>query len=245
MLKETIHFTDFNNQPASTVEYFNLSKNEIIDLEASIEGGLASMMRRVEDNPTAKGVLELLKTLTHASYGIKSDDGRYFEKSDEITKRFISSAFYDDFLFSLVENDAQKGLAFIRGILPAKLVADAETQIALNQNSQAAEIPQTYAPSAPELFAAQQESARQVMQLNQPEYPKFEQNQPALTPSSDQLSPEDEAEFRAWQARKRAAESTQTTAAAPASPDAFRVREEEPVQGLPRPPHEQTGPAQP
>lgn len=258
MLKETITFTDFNDNPATEVIYFNLTKNELIDLEASVDGGLSAMMRSVEDNPTAKNVLELLKTLTHASYGLKSPDGKYFDKSPEITNRFIHSAFYDDFLFSLIENDAQKGLAFIRGIVPAPLLAEAEKQIQARQNS---EVDRTaYAPSARETFAAAQE--QKITQsapdnsgfFGQPSYPQFNQQDTAIqaiTPPAetaalrktlDNATPEELERFRAWMAAKDAEQATSNPASAPASPDAFRVREEDPAAGqLPRPPHEQFG----
>jgi hypothetical protein len=210
MLKETIHFTDFNGDAQTTVEYFNLTKNEIIDLESSIEGGLANMMRRVEDNPTLGGVLDLLKTLTHASYGIKSDDGKYFDKSPEITNRFIRSAFYDDFLFDLVDNDAAKGLAFIKGIIPAQLLDAAERQLAISQASDQAT--QQYQPNARAQFAAAQAQREAAAVQNAVPDPKVLIN-------AQQYDVE---AFLAWQA-------SQASAHQPAEVDRtepeFRVRE--------------------
>lgn len=212
MLKETIHFTDFNDQPAVTVEYFNLTKNEIIDLEEKVDGGLSTAMRKVEDNPTAGSVLALMKILTHASYGIKSDDGKYFEKSDEIRGRFISSAYYDDFLFSLLENDAVKGLAFIRGVIPPSLLEAAERQIASTQAAQ------QYAPDARAQFAQAQQAAAAVA------HPEPAPLVPQVNPSPEDKSYQ---EFLAW----KASQEKQTEV--PASQNAFRVPEQEqPLQGL-------------
>jgi len=229
MLKETIHFTDFNDEPAVTTEYFNLSKNEIITLEKSIPGGLASMMRKVQDNATIDNILDLLKILTHASYGIKSDDGKFFDKSPEITNRFVRSAFYDDYLFSLLENDAAKGLAFIKGVLPQSLVDAAEKQITSTQAAQG------YQPDARESFERAQTAKSVPVQPTPPSTFVPSAPEPAIEPQrAPYPAPQDAAEaeaFRQWQAERAA--------------QAFRVREEEPTSVLPRPVHEQTGPAQP
>lgn len=225
MLKETIHFTDYNGEPATTVEYFNLNKNEIIDLEASVEGGLAAMMHRIQDNPTAKGVLELLKTLTHAAYGIKSDDGKYFDKSPEITNRFIRSAYYDDFLFSLIENDAVKGLEFIKGVIPPKLLEAAENQLQGKQATEAAQV--NYEPNARERFAAIQAAKAESGQVAQPQVGSPAQSARPLPTSGETESSTEFAEFQEWKRQQEAAKATQA-ASAPASPDAFRIRENNP-----------------
>lgn len=230
MLKETIQFTDFNDNAAVTVEYFNLTKNEIIDLEGSIEGGLSAELRKVQDNPTAKGLLDLLKIIAHASYGIKSQDGKFFEKSPEITNRFIHSAFYDDFLFSLLENDATKGLAFIRGVIPAQLLEAAEKQIAGKQYAGVDSTP-VYEPSARERFAAAQAESAAI--VPQPAITIQENSAPAPQHFPGPRNAEEWAQYQAWQDQKNAAQATQASSA-PASPDSFRVREEEPLQGFPQ-----------
>ena len=241
MLKETIRFTDFNDQPAVTVEYFNLTKNEIIDLEDSIEGGLAAMMRKVEDNPTAGGVLNLLKTLTHAAYGIKSDDGKFFDKSPEITNKFVHSAFYDDFLFSLLENDSVKGLQFIRGIIPSGLLEAAEAQVSSTQANQQATA--QYQPSARDVFA-QATPPSQFVPQPAPEPLQTAATAPAPAPTVDEKS---YAEFQAWQARQaqdatdKAAREASERSGTQIPAEAFRVQEPDPYQGLPRPAHEQAG----
>jgi hypothetical protein len=226
MLKETIHFTDFNGDAQTTVEYFNLTKNEIIDLENSIEGGLANMMRRVEDNPTLGGILDLLKKLTHASYGLKSDDGKYFDKSPEITNRFIRSAFYDDFLFDLVDNDAAKGLAFIKGIIPAQLLDAAERQLATNQAS--AQAAQQYQPDARAQFAAAQAQRQSLSEgmVQDPVVTKAIINQEATKANTPQ-----QYDLEAYLAWKASQESASQPAEVDRTEPEFRVRESDPNYG--------------
>lgn len=190
MLKQTISFTDFNDNSATTVEYFNLTKNEIIDLEESIPGGLTTLVRRVDDNPTAAGVLELLKVLAKASYGVKSEDGKFFRKSEQITDDFVHSAFYDDFLFGLIENDAAKGLDFIKGIIPVQLLNEAEKQIAANAAGQ------DYQPDARALFASAPPSQFQPQAETRRETREM---LASADPNLAGATPDEVARFKAWQ----------------------------------------------
>ncbi len=262
MLKQTIHYIDYNDQPREVTEFFHLNEAEIVDMQAkSVNGIQADMQEAILSNDAGR-VLDFIKDLVHRSYGKKSADGVTFEKSPEILQRFINSAYYSDFLLGLIQDNGQKGQDFVRGIMPAKLVERAAAQV---QGQNAAPFDtRTYEPSARERFdAAQAASAESgtvvppnVGSFGQPSYPQFTQPQqplsvqenpaPSQNPQAaeqvtlDTASPEQLARFREWQAQQDAARAAQS---APASPDAFRVREEEPqpMQGLPRPPHEQVG----
>lgn len=254
MLKQTIRFTDYNDQPREIEVYFHLNEAEIVDMQAKSANGIQADMQDAILSNDAGRVLDFIKELVHRSYGKKSPDGLTFEKSPEILQQFINSAYYSDFLLGLIQDNGQKGQEFVKGIMPAKLVARAEAQV------QGQDVPpldtRTYEPSARERFqAASAESG--VGSFGQPSYPQFAQptqqplavqeNAPAPSQNPqtaeqvtlDTASPEQLARFREWQAQQEAAR--QPAQSAPASPDAFRVREEEPMQGLPRPPHEQIG----
>jgi len=259
MLKQDIKFTDYNGNERTITEYFHLNEAEIVKLQASSPNGIQADMQDAILSNDANRVLEFIEMLVHKSYGKKSADGLHFEKSDDILQKFINSAYYSDFLLGLIEDNGAKGERFVQGIMPAKLVERALAQV---QGQEGGEVDRTiYGQSAREQFAAAQaakmegsvdvSTTQQPQPFGQPSYPQFNQSeQPPLqvqnseaTTALDNASAEELARFREWQAQKEAAKATQT-AAAPASPDAFRVREEEPLQGLPRPPHEQMGNAQ-
>lgn len=265
MLKQTIHFTDYNNNPREIVEFFHLNEAEIVDMQAKSVNGIQAEMQDAILSNDAGRVLDFIKELVHRSYGKKSADGVTFEKSPEILQRFINSAYYSDFLLGLIEDNGRRGEEFVRGIMPAKLVERAAAQA--QGQAQPPLDSRSYEPSARERFdAAQAASAESgavvppnVGAFGQPQYPQFSQPEPQLAvqenpaPSQnpqaaeqvtlDTASPEQLERFRQWQAQQDAARQG---ASAPASPDAFRVREEEPqpMQGLPRPPHEQVGTVQ-
>lgn len=229
MLKQTIQFTDYNDQPREITEYFHLNEAEIVDMQAkSVNGIQADMQDAILSNDAGR-VLDFIKELVHRSYGKKSADGLTFDKSPELLQRFINSAHYSDFLLGLIQDDGRKGQDFVKGIMPAKLVERAMAQV---QGQEAGEADRTiYAPDAREVFAsAQAESSIQVQQNPEPESPRV---------PADQFEA-----FQKWQAQQEAAlQAAVNTPSAPVSPDAFRVREVDPT--IPRPPHEHLGNAQP
>lgn len=253
MLKQTIKFMDYNEPPREreVVEYFHLNEAEIVEMQAKSKNGIQAEMEEAILSNDAGRVLDFIKDLVHRSYGKKSQDGLTFEKSPEILNRFINSAYYSDFLLGLIQDDGRKGQEFVKGIMPAKLVERAMAQV---QGQEVGEVDRTvYDPSARERFAAAQEASRAAGTLSEPEadplrgafgqpsYPQFQQD--SISPAASEATNDQWAAFQQWQAQQEAAKATQA-ASAPASPDAFRVREEEPLQGLPRPPHEQVGDAQ-
>jgi hypothetical protein len=60
------------------------------------------------------------KNLILLSYGEKSEDGRFFMKSPEISKMFTMSPAYSNLFMELSTNE-QAALNFVKGILPASL----------------------------------------------------------------------------------------------------------------------------
>lgn len=243
MLKQTIHFKDYNDQDRTVVEYFHLNEAEIVDMQAKSKNGIQEDMQEAILSNDAGQVLDFIKNLVHLSYGKKSEDGINFDKTPEILHKFITSAYYPDFLLGLIEDNGAKGQEFVRGIMPAKLVARAEAKVR-GENAEPLDS-RSYEPDARERFAQAQAAAKPEGDplrnaFGQPEYPTLsvQENQTQAEPAPSMN--EEFARFRAWQAQQ---ESEKQAASAPASPDAFRVPGEEPqpMQGLPRPPHEQLG----
>lgn len=262
MLRQDIKFVDFNGNERTITEYFYLNEAEIVELQAKSVNGIQEEMQDAILSNDAGRVLDFIKMLVHKSYGKKSQDGLNFEKTPEILQKFVSSAYYSDFLLGLIEDNGLRGQQFVQGIMPAKLVERALAQV---QGQEAGTVDRTiYGQSARETFAAAQTAktegavdvnTTQPNAFGQPSYPQFAQPEPAIQvqrnepeqakpKSVSDLGPEELARFQNWLAQKEAAEATQRSTAAPVSPDSFRVREEEPMQGLPRPPHEQVGDAQ-
>lgn len=133
MLKQVVAYTDFNDQLAEETIYFNLTKTELADnlyLKDSFEA-LQAKMEGPEHSLSTDEImmlLDLVKTMMRLSYGIRSEDGKRFKKSDEIWTEFQQTAVYDAYLFSLFE-DPNLAVKFMVGILPSDLREAAEKSV--------------------------------------------------------------------------------------------------------------------
>lgn len=129
MLKKTITYTDFNGLERTEDFFFNFTESELAMMEMTKEGGLTTALQRMvnaKENTTL--MVEYEKLLLNA-YGIKSDDGRRFEKSPEISKAFKEHPAYSEIFLSLFR-DEKAASEFINGVFPAKLLKEAATDLA-------------------------------------------------------------------------------------------------------------------
>lgn len=120
MIKEIINYEDYNGDNKTKECYFHLKKTELLELEKSYPGGLSSYIKSALDNPDGIELILFLKDVILESYGIKSNDGDRFIKSEEIREMFEQSEVFEIFLFDLV-NDEQRAVNFIKGVLPKSL----------------------------------------------------------------------------------------------------------------------------
>lgn len=120
MLKKTITFKDLDDKPVTEDFYFNLSKAEIAELQFSKEGGLLEFLQKIIAKNDAGEVITTFKEIVSQTVGKRSEDGRRFVKSKEITDEFLQSEAYSVLFMELLTN-AGKAAEFIKGIVPADL----------------------------------------------------------------------------------------------------------------------------
>ena len=125
MVKKTATYEDFNGVKREEDFYFHLSKDELIDMKFSKEGGLEKYIEKIIRTKDTDSMIKYVKELILKSYGVKSDDGTIFEKSKKIRKRFKQSKAYEQILMSLMTNEKELA-AFFKGILPEDLAEQAE-----------------------------------------------------------------------------------------------------------------------
>lgn len=116
MLKQEVVYTDFNGEEIKEELYFHLSKTELIEMQLSEEGGLQTRLRNIVDRKDGREIIKAFKDIVLKSYGIKTPDGKGFDKSDEIRHKFECSIAYDTFMSMLL--DGGKAAEFINGIIP-------------------------------------------------------------------------------------------------------------------------------
>lgn len=122
MLKRTMTYTDYNGVERKEDFYFNLSKAELAEMELSSESGMEDLLNKIINSKDNKKIVEIFKQIILKSYGEKSEDGKRFIKSEELSKAFSETPVYDD-LFMELATDDKAAAAFINGIIP-KSIAD-------------------------------------------------------------------------------------------------------------------------
>ena len=118
MLKKTITYTDYNGVERTEDFYFNLSKAELIDLQIGQTGGLESTIDKIVKTKDQAKIIKLFKELILKAYGEKSDDGRRFIKSEELSTAFSQTEAFSE-LFMTFAQDDKAAAEFVNGILPA------------------------------------------------------------------------------------------------------------------------------
>ena len=120
MLKKTITYTDYNGNERTEDFYFNLTKAEVIEMELGVTGGLAEMIKKVNEAQDMPSIVKIFKDLVLKAYGEKSTDGKRFVKSDEIATAFSQTEAYSN-LFMELATDSNAAAEFVNGIMPANV----------------------------------------------------------------------------------------------------------------------------
>lgn len=118
MLKKEITYIDFDGNERTETHYFNLTKAEMIEYDASYPGGAFERLTMMTKEP-AKYMGEIVgafKDLIMRSYGERTLDGR-FVKSQQLRDSFGASEAYSE-LFMEITKDEDAAAAFINGIAP-------------------------------------------------------------------------------------------------------------------------------
>ena len=119
MIKETITYVDYNNVERTEDFFFNLSKAELMEIEMSTSGGLVEMINSIVSAQDAPAIIKVFKELILKAYGVKSLDGKRFEKSDKLRTEFEQTEAYSQ-LFMELSTDADAASKFVNGIMPSE-----------------------------------------------------------------------------------------------------------------------------
>lgn len=118
MIKKTITYTDYNGTERTENFYFNLSRAEAVEMEIGTTGGLAERIQRIIDAKDNAEIIKIFKELVLKSYGVKSEDGKRFIKSEELSTAFSQTEAYSQLFMELATN-ADAAAEFVNGIVPA------------------------------------------------------------------------------------------------------------------------------
>ena len=132
MYKKTITYPDYNGEEIKEDFYFNLTKAEILEMQLEKEGGLAEKIQAIVDSKNVPELIKIFKELILRSYGKKSDDGKRFIKSPELSREFTQTEAYSE-LFMELATDSDAASAFLNGIIPANLAKELPASVENNK----------------------------------------------------------------------------------------------------------------
>lgn len=128
MYIKPITYTDFDGNKRTEDFMFNMSEGELMEMHLSTTGGLDQVVRRIIATTDQPALFKIFKDLILNAYGIKSLDGRRFEKIDEngrpLKIQFEQSPAYSVLLMEMI-NDSNKAVEFVTNIMPEHLRAKA------------------------------------------------------------------------------------------------------------------------
>lgn len=127
MLKKTITFNDLDGNEVTEDFYFHLSKAEIIKIHMSEggEGGYYTHLKKMIEDENGAELIAGFDLIIRSSVGRRSEDGRRFIKTQEITDEFMQSEAYSEMFMSFIE-DVNKAIAFINSVFPANLAEEVQ-----------------------------------------------------------------------------------------------------------------------
>ena len=132
MLKRMVTYKDFDDQEQTELLFFNLTGAEMMKVSVSHGGNIKEYIDSIVQANDAEKILALVEELILLSYGVKSEDGKRFVKSDQLREDFACSAAYSA-IFTELAFDGEKQMAFVEGIMPPdwqELTARAEREAA-------------------------------------------------------------------------------------------------------------------
>lgn len=121
MFKKEITYTDYNDVERTETFYFNFTRSELTEFEASVPGGLAARMKEISDAKDMPEMMKFFKAIIMKSYGEKSPDGRRLMKgeNDELAKAFVETPAYDILFQDIFVNNGM--VPFLTGIMPSDI----------------------------------------------------------------------------------------------------------------------------
>lgn len=122
MIVRSIPYVNYNGVSVVEDFYFNISRQELAMMEVEQEGSLSAKLKRIIDTKNGNEIMKFFNWFILKAYGEKSEDGRRFEKSDEISKAFSETPAYDELFVSLL-TDPDKAIQFVESLIPKNLEA--------------------------------------------------------------------------------------------------------------------------
>lgn len=128
MLKQPVTYIDFNGNEVTETLYFNLTRAESIELEATKSGGLSEWIKTIDAAKNPKAIIDAFKEMIYKSYGERTPDGSRFLKNDEMSQAFLATEAYSS-LFVMLISDPEFAQHFVNNLLHNPKDAKGPTEV--------------------------------------------------------------------------------------------------------------------
>lgn len=116
MIKKTLTYVNYDDEKVTEEAYFNLSRAEIIKMDAVLPGGFEAYAQGVMARKNSKEMIQFMDMLILSSYGIRDMEGQFI-KPKNACEAFAASEAYSALLEDLLSADG-KIEEFVKGIMP-------------------------------------------------------------------------------------------------------------------------------
>lgn len=120
MIHKTVTYTDYNGNSRTETFYFHFTQAEIMEMQLSVEGGFNARVQKMIDVKDQPSIIKLVKDFVLDAFGVKSDDGRRFMKSEELRRSFEENPAYS-IIFMELATDADAAAKFVNGVAPSDM----------------------------------------------------------------------------------------------------------------------------
>lgn len=117
MIVKTITYTDYDGNQRTEEFRFHFNKAELLEMEMTTEGSFSARVNRIIKANSHSELVQIMKKFVLDAYGVKSDDGRRFMKSDEIRRSLVECPAYS-IIFMELATDDKAAADFINGVTP-------------------------------------------------------------------------------------------------------------------------------
>ena len=117
MIVKRIKYTDYDGNAREEEFRFNVSRAEAVEMLAQYPGGWKSYLNRIVSAQDTAQLMALFKTLILKSYGVKTDDGKRFVKSEELSREFEQTEAYSELVMELIRSSTAAS-EFVNAVFP-------------------------------------------------------------------------------------------------------------------------------
>lgn len=127
MIKKTVSYDGFDGETVTEDLYFHFNKAELMELEVETERGFSKKLQAVAEAKDVREVLAVFKDIVVRAYGVRSEDGKRFIKTERAREEFDGSEAYSEVLFDLL-SDPASAARFVGGLMPSDLLEKAKVE---------------------------------------------------------------------------------------------------------------------